>query len=144
MKAVKLVATGILAMTVLGGIASGQQQQREQQIQDLPPGRVYIFHSSPGSGCPGVDWHVVVQANNVLAGVLAWNDMQSLARVNGSLDRGTGAFAMTAQEVGGQGRTAKISGKVNPGTGFLTADVEGPNVSCRNIEVPWFSPQQKG
>ena len=139
MKTMKLVAIGILAMTALSGIASGQQQQIE-----LPPGRVYTFHSSPGSGCPGVDWHVVVQANNVLAGVVAWNDMQSLARVNGSLDRGTGAFEMTAQEVGGQGRTAKVSGKVDPGTGWLTADVEGPNVSCRSIQVPWFSPQRKG
>ena len=138
-KTMKLVAIGILAMTALSGIASGQQQQIE-----LPPGRVYTFHSSPGSGCPGVDWHVVVQANNVLAGVVAWNDMQSLARVNGSLNRSTWAFEMTAQEVGGQGRTAKVIGKVDPGTGWLTADVEGPNVSCRSIQVPWFSPQRKG
>ena len=110
----------------------------------LPPGRVYVFHSSPGSGCPGVDWHVMVQPNDVLAGVVAWNDMQSLARVNGSLNRGTGAFEMTAQEIGGQGRAAKVSGTVDPGTGWLTADVEGPNVSCRSIKVPWFSPPRGG
>ena len=140
MKTMKLVATGILAMTTLSGIASGQQQT----IVELPPGRVYVFHSGPGSGCPGVDWHVVVQPNDVLAGVILWNDMQSLARVNGSLNRGTGAFAMTAQEVGGEGRAANVSGTVDPNTGWLTADVEGPNVSCRSIKVPWFRPPSGG
>ena len=105
MKTTKLIVAGILAMTV-SGIASGQV---------LPPGRVYIFHSPPGSGCPGVDWHVVVQPNNGLSGVVAWNDMKSLARVNGSISGGK--FEMLAEEVGGQGRTAKVTGTVSPGNG---------------------------
>ena len=134
MKAKHLVTT-LLALTAATGVASAQQQP-----YDLPPGRLFVFHSGPGGGCPGLDWHVVVESGGALAGMIGWNNMASLARVTGSVNRQTGDFQMTAQEVGGQGRTATATGKVDPNTGWMTAEVQGQDVKCQSLKIPWFTP----
>jgi hypothetical protein len=139
MQVMRLIATGVLALTAATGVASAQQQP-----YDLPPGRLYVFHSGAGGGCPGLDWHIVVQPGDALSGIIAWNDMQALARVTGSVNRQTGALEMTAHEVGGQGRTATATGKVDPSTGWMTASVQGQDVKCQSIKVPWFSPPPGG
>src|ERR1700719_1752877 len=54
-------------------------------VQQLPPGRVYVFHSTAQSSCPALDWHVVLTPDGTLDGVIAWNSMQSLAHASGSL-----------------------------------------------------------
>jgi len=111
--------------------------------QELPPGRVYILDSAAQAGCPALDWHIVLQPGGVLNGMVSWNNMQSLARVSGSVNSQR-VFHMDAVEVGGQGRTATIDGTVNPRSGWLIANIHGQNVNCQDIEVPWFVPQQKG
>jgi hypothetical protein len=108
-------------------------------VEDLPPGRVYAFHSSPNGACPELEWHVVVGANDVLTGLIAWNNQQNIARATGSLNRQARTFQMSAQEVGGQGRTANISGTVGQ-DGWLLANIQGPTVNCQGIDVPWFVP----
>jgi len=72
--------------------------------------------------------------------MIGWNNMASLARVTGSVNRQTGDFQMTAQEVGGQGRTATATGKVDPNTGWMTAEVQGQDVKCQSLKIPWFTP----
>lgn len=139
MRAAEQLTTALLALMAATGTASAQQNP-----YDLPPGRLYVFHSGPGGGCPGLDWHVVVDAGNALTGIIAWNNMQSLARVTGSINRQTGALELTAHEVGGQGRTATATGKVDPGSGWMTADVQGQDVKCQSIKVPWFTPPSGG
>lgn len=108
-------------------------------IQQLPPGRIYVFHSTSQSSCPALDWHVVLDANGTLDGIIAWNNMQSLARASGSLDAQNRTFQMTAREVGGQGRTATIDGTVRR-DGYLVANISGPNVNCQGVTVTWFVP----
>jgi hypothetical protein len=105
-------------------------------IQQLPPGKIYTFHSTPQSGCPGLDWHVVLLGDNTLDGMIAWNNMQSMAHASGNINPQTRTFQMTAQEVAGQGRTATINGTIRP-DGYLVANVSGPNVSCQGIVVGW-------
>ena len=51
-------------------------------VQQLPPGRIYVFHSTAQSSCPALDWHVVLDENGTLDGVIAWNSMQSLAHAS--------------------------------------------------------------
>ena len=136
MRAAKYLSTAMLALLAATGVASAQGTPS----YNLPPGRLYAFHSGAGGGCPGLDWHIVVEPNNDLAGVIAWNNMQSLARVTGNVDRQTGAFTLTAREQGGQGRTATATGKVDPGTGWMTASVQGEGVKCQSIKVPWYTP----
>jgi hypothetical protein len=83
---------------------------------------------------------MVLQQGGALTGLISWNNMQSVARVSGTVNPQTRAFQSVATEVGGQGRTANITGTVDPNTGFLTANIQGPNVNCQGIKVPWFSP----
>ena len=107
--------------------------------QQLPTGRVYVFHSTAQSSCPSLDWHIVLEGNDRLGGIIAWNYMQSVARASGSINMQTRTFQMTATEVGGQGRTANISGTVGQ-NGYLVANISGPNINCQGINVPWFAP----
>ena len=95
-----MIAAG-LAIAATCGVASAQA---------LPAGRVYTFHSTPQGSCPALDWHVVVQSNGDLSGMIAWNNMQSMARATGTVNMANRTFSMNAVEVGGQGRTATVTG----------------------------------
>ena len=108
--------------------------------QDLPPGRVYSFHAPAHGNCPAMDWHIVTEGNGTLNGMISWNSMQDMARATGTYSAQTGKFQMTAKEVGGQGRTATIQGTADSNAGWLTADIQGPNVKCQGVKVPWFVP----
>jgi hypothetical protein len=127
----KVLAISALALTALCGVAAAQP---------LPVGRVYTFHSAAKGTCPPLDWHMVVDEGGVLNGMISWNNMQSMARATGTVN--AGVFKMTAIEEAGPnpGRTATITGNVNTGDGWLTANIDGPQVKCDNIHVPWFSP----
>ena len=45
---------------------------------------------------------------------------------------------MTATEVGGQGRTATITGTVGA-NGWFVVNIAGPNVNCQGLNVPFYS-----
>jgi hypothetical protein len=107
--------------------------------QNLPPGRIYAFHSGAQNGCPPLDGHVVLQGNNELVGMISWDDMQSMAHATGTLNPTARTFQMTAKEEGGQGRTATISGTVQQNR-WLVANINGPNVKCTGVTVQWFAP----
>jgi hypothetical protein len=102
--------------------------------------RVYSFHSGAQGGCPGLDWHVVAQGTS-LEGIIAWNNMKDMAHATGTLNPTAKTFQMTAKEVGGQGRTATITGSVQS-NGYLVANIKGPSVNCQNVTVQWFAPYQ--
>ena len=121
-----MIAAG-LAIAATCGVASAQT---------LPAGRVYTFHSTPQGSCPALDWHVVVQSNGDLSGMIAWNNMQSMARATGTVNMANRTFSMNAVEVGGQGRTATVTGTVRQ-DGWLVANINGPNVSCTGVTIPW-------
>jgi hypothetical protein len=134
MISVKLIAASALAIAATCGVASAQQV--------APEGRVYVFHSKATGACPALDWHVVVGANNTLGGMIAWDDMKAMASVTGSVTPNR-AFTMTAKEVGGQGRTATVTGQVRT-DGWLIANIKGPKIECNGIAVPWFTPPPPG
>jgi hypothetical protein len=106
--------------------------------QDIPEGRVYTFHSRAQKGCPALDWHVVAGTNGALSGMIAWNNMKSMAHATGSANMQTRTFEMTATEVSGQHRTATITGTVRQ-DGWLVAAIKGPGVNCQGVNVPWFT-----
>ena len=72
----KFIATSGIALVATCGVASAQ---------NLPQGRLYAFHSGPQSGCPGLDWHIVADGNN-LNGMISWNNMQNMAHATGTLN----------------------------------------------------------
>ena len=81
-------------------------------VAQVPQGRIYVLHSPAAGACPSLDWHIVVEPNDILAGLIAWDDMKTMARATGRVDRPNHTFTMTAVEMGGQGRTATVDGKV--------------------------------
>lgn len=122
----RLLATGAMALAATCGVALAQ----------VPPaGRVYVFHSTAQGGCPALDWHVVAGANGALSGMIAWNNMQSMAKATGSV--ASGKVNMTATEVGGQGRTATVNGTLRS-DGWFTVNISGPNVDCKGINIPYY------
>jgi hypothetical protein len=54
----------------------------------------------------------MLQAGGVLDGMVSRNYMQSMARASGKIDTRTGAFQLTATEVGAEGRTATVTDTV--------------------------------
>jgi hypothetical protein len=62
-----------------------------------------------------------------------------MAHAEGSVNMQARTFQMSAKEEGGQNRTATISGTVR-NDGYLVANIQGPNVNCQGITVPWYKP----
>ena len=108
--------------------------------QTMPPDRVYMLHSKATGQCPALDWHIGVDdVAHTLNGVITWGDrMQNLARADGTFDPVNHTFKMDAKEVGGQNRTAQITGQVRQ-DGWLVANISG-SVTCSNVTIPWFRP----
>jgi hypothetical protein len=108
--------------------------------QDLPPNRVYMLHSGPAGQCPALVWNIGVNdVQHSLSGVITWGDnMQHVARAAGTFELVNKTFQMQAKEVGGEGRTADITGKVL-NDGALVANISGP-VTCNGVQIPWFRP----
>jgi hypothetical protein len=106
-------------------------------LAQVPQGRLYVFHSAAQGGCPALDWHVTAGANGALSGMISWNNMESMAHASGTVKNGQ--VQMTATEVGGQNRTATVTGTVRQ-DGWLTVNVTGPNVSCQGINIPFYTP----
>ena len=125
----KSVVAGALLLAATLGVASAQ----------YPEGRLYAFRSKAQAGCPALDWHIMVNSNGDANGMISWDDMKSMTHATGSVNTSAHTFSMAAKEVGGQGRTATITGQVRQ-DGWLVADVKGPKVTCTGILVPWYTP----
>jgi hypothetical protein len=95
----------------------------------VPEGRIYALHSKAEGACPSLDWHIVVEPNGVLAGMIARDDMQTMARATGTINQENRTFSMIAKEIGGQTRTATINGQIN-GNRWITAKIKGPQGTC--------------
>jgi len=128
MKSFVCLAVSALAFAVASGPA---------YAQDPLLGRVYAFHSTAQSGCPALDWHLVTEGNGQLTGMISWNNMQDMARATGTYNLSDKTFQLTAKETSGQQRTATINGHIRA-DGWLIADITGPNVTCKEVTVPWY------
>ena len=98
--------------------------------------QLYALHSPPVvGGCPGLDWHITLEPDNTLIGFVAWDHGQHIARLDGKLNKDR-TFHMNAQEVGGQGRKATVSGKA--GGGYVNAMISGSGTPCdgQNLPIP--------
>ena len=135
---VRTIAAGVLMIAGTCGVASAQTAQ----VTNIAAGRLFVYHGAASGGCPALDWHIVVGANNSLSGMIAWNNMQSMAHATGSIDANQNVN-MTATEVGGKGGTATITGKLRP-DGWIFADIKGPNVDCKGVAISYFTPPPGG
>ena len=92
---------------------------------------LYVYHTNPSSGCPGLDWHIVTEPSGSLMGFVAWDQMKHMARLDGMMSK-SGTFKMDAKEVGGD-RTAVVSGKAAGNNIYAT--IEGSGTKCDGLTL---------
>jgi hypothetical protein len=85
-----------------------------------------------------LDWYLVVRENGNLLGMLAWDDMKFVARISGTIDANK-SFHVEAKEIGVASRAGVVDGQFGH-DGWITANIKGPHVDCKDIRVPWFRP----
>lgn len=101
---------------------------------------VWVFHSGARGSCPGLDWHVTRDGNN-LGGFITWDHGNSMAKVKGTVSGS--AFNLAAAEVGGT-RTANITGRIADGN-MMVAQITGvPRCEGQTISAPWFTGMPSG
>jgi len=104
----------------------------------VPEERVYVLHSKAVGSCPSLDWHIVSEPGGTLSGMIAWNNMQAMARVTGTVDRKNRTFSVVAAELGGQGRRAAVDGTIRS-DGWLVANIRGEQMNCSAVVVPIYA-----
>lgn len=98
-------------------------------------GGLYAFHTRAVGTCPGLDWHITVEPNGGLIGIVAWDQMKHMAKLAGSIDKDR-TFEMDAQEVGGAGRKATVKGTA--AGDYITAAIDGSGTGCdkKMLQIP--------
>jgi hypothetical protein len=108
-------------------------------MAQAPKGALYAFHTNPVvGGCPGLDWHLTLGADDSLVGFVAWDQGRHLAKLVGTINKNR-TFEMDAQEVGGQGRKATVKGTAGGDT--INAQIAGSGTPCdgNNLTIPRVS-----
>jgi hypothetical protein len=85
---------------------------------------------------------MVLAPDNSVSGMVGWQNMQVIARVTGTLNPQAKTFELSAKQQGGNA-TATITGNV-VAPGHIMANIKGPNVDCRNLDIWAWTPSQKG
>lgn len=106
----------------------------------VPEGRIYALHSKAAGRCPSLDWYIVVEANDIVAGMIAWDDMKTMVSATRKVNRKSNTFTMKAIEIGGQARVATVDGQIKD-SGTVIANIKGPNVTCNSVIIrPYGEP----
>ena len=145
----KLAATAIIGLGVMGCTTTAQSPAPDPSAApaaspaavQAPQERVFSFHSNATfSGCPSLDWHVVVQPDYTVSGMVGWQNMQVVARVSGTMDPQSKTYQLTAKEANGK-RTATITGTIiSPD--HITANIKGSGVDCQGLDIWAYTPQR--
>jgi hypothetical protein len=94
---------------------------------------LYAFHTGPViGGCPGLDWHVTLFRDNTLTGFVAWDQGQHVARLSGKVNKDR-TVEVSAQEVGGTGRTATVTGRA--GGQYINLEIKGSGSACDGVNL---------
>jgi hypothetical protein len=96
-------------------------------------GGLYAFHTGPVvGGCPGLDWHITLGADDSLVGFVAWDQGKHMARLEGQMKKDR-TFELDAQEVGGQGRKATVKGTATGN--YINAQIAGSGTACDGVNL---------
>ena len=122
------LASGGLAVAVATFMAAAAAAQTQGA-------QLYAFHTGRMGACPGLDWHLTVEPDNKLVGLVMWDRNQHMARVDGQLNSDR-TFRMNVQEVGGQNRSAVVSGTARGD--YINAQIEGAGGPCdgKTLQIP--------
>ena len=124
-----LAKAAIIALSAAAVLNPAMAQRKEKDLT-LARNQLYAVSTRPAGGCPGLDWHLTVGADNSLTGFVAWDHQTHMAKLEGKINRDR-TFQMDAQEVGGSGRTATIKGTAG-GTNVAIA-ISGTGTPCDDV-----------
>ena len=96
--------------------------------------RLFVYHTRPSGGCPGLDWHIVAEPDGSLTGFVAWDRMRHMARVEGKMNPDR-TFKMDAMDPT-TGKRATVSGT---DTGdYIMASISGSGTACDDkvLQIP--------
>lgn len=91
--------------------------------------QLYSFHTGAASGCPGLDWHVVVGPDRKVSGMVGWDGMTRTATLSGTL-AANGEFTATASEAA-TGKKATVGGRAAGNA--LAIAISGTGSPCDNV-----------
>jgi len=112
-------------------------------VSEVPYNKgLYSFHTDELGACPGLDWHVTLGPDGKLTGMVSWDGMKRLAKLQGNIQP-DGHLTMNAQEVGGSG-TATVVGSATGN--FLTLTINGTGGPCdgKTVQVGRNTPGYGG
>src|SRR4051794_13866970 len=121
----KIAVIALSAAVTFSFSASAQIPRRP-----VAKAQLYAFHTRPASGCPGLDWHVTVEPDKTITGFVGWDKMQHMARLEGQIQPDS-TFKLNAQEVGGAGKAAVITGRY--GGNYLSIAISGTGTPCDDV-----------
>ena len=120
-------ATRYTVLTIgMTSLAAAAPLSSALALDPVMRGELYSFHSNPVGTCPGLDWHVVVDGDNSVSGIVAWGRMKHFANITGNLNADH-TFKLDAEEVGGP-KKAIVTGNVT--TGRATLSINGTGTGC--------------
>src|SRR5271166_3184029 len=96
--------------------------------------RLFVYHTKPSGGCPGLDWHITTEPDGSLMGFVAWDRMKHMARLEGMMNPDR-TFKMDALETS-TGRKATVTGTA---TGdYVMASIHGSGTACddKMLQIP--------
>ena len=92
---------------------SSRSRQRPRSVRrwrNKASRRCSLFIRHPSLvGAPGLDWQITPRTGRHAERIVAWDRMQHMARLDGSINKDRN-FTLDAKEVGGAGRTATVHG----------------------------------
>jgi len=97
-------------------------------------GTIYAHHSDAQGGCPSLDWYLIVRADGVLSGLIAWDNFSGVSRAKGTIDERSRTFQIAANEVGAPDRIITVTGTIPP-SGWLRGSIRGPNLNCPDMTI---------
>jgi hypothetical protein len=125
---IQILSAGIAVAALAAAVASSPA------IAQKGKGSLYAFHTfAVVGGCPGLDWHVTVSPEDKIGGFVAWDRGLHMARLEGEVKKDR-TFEIDAKEVGGEGRTAVVRGKV--AGDYVNLSVSGSGTPCDGDILP--------
>lgn len=119
---------GLLALAGCAPTANSPSAMETGRKSD-GKGGLYSFHTGPASGCPGLDWHVVLAPDGKITGMVGWAGMTRTATLSGTMGRND-TFTGTATDAK-TGKVASVAGSA--GGSFIDISISGTGTPCDNV-----------
>jgi len=115
-----------LACTALITVGSAALAQDRTGVRKA----LYYEGLSPNTPrCPAIRWMLRDTDSEAPSGYVWFTDASGMSKATGESDLSSGLFHLTLVSLDGNGPTGQVTGRKDPKTGSVTADLDGPGCS---------------